>query len=742
MPGPQFNPDDKPTFGPFDLPTICTGADSPERECCDPCTDWIFCLKRSLYELTLDGFELEEWLAGHWLSSLSQYKADQTALKFSGDPLDETFIFDGVYIAEPPSPQGQAVACPLPEREDACTHTHRIRAERTLSTSSLEGDEVKRFGLNVNTECVVVEGVKYLKFVVNLVWQGAKDNAIYEPAIENSEIDPPPPCSTFCPPKEETPYEPLAGSDWFCCPILVSDLIPVASITSLADLDAVTLNPLPPATATLDSFYGLYFYDTGIDTQLCLQTSNVWVSCIGVLLTDCLDGGLCCLFFAINDCPTTIDGAPAGAPTGEIEGSTALVYAGGCGAEGGVVCSPAYCISKPIEYYESGAYTLKVIDGKCRTPADCGSCVPDEEKPTRRQAINPGDVKFTWTAGASCAKTFTPIVPACLTIVKVYWSWGEVSTGLDTVNHTIVNIDPENPLRVKETISAIFLDDRGCIYCWTDVVECGCCPGVSGSLSIEQTDEDGCEYELTASVTTTEDCPDAFVEYQLIGMPGADPAFEDCPCNEIDPDAPEAYCMNQAYSGTLRNGESTTVEIAAGARLRYRVWDAVCGCASEWVEIALYCTDCDCCLGKIVNIRLTLAGVGNVEGSGCAGDCDVFNRVYELEPFGVDEETCIWSLTTDDLLVCSELVSYSVQIFVSIGCSNFGGNPAILDSYVSATLNAGAGGLTGEKYNYDSGSPIRCDELSGLLPIIDRGSAECDFDGATMLLEIITTEPA
>lgn len=739
MAGPQFNPDDKPSFNPFDLPTICDGADDPDRECCDPCTDWIFCLKRSLYELTLDGFELENWLADHWLSSLSQYKADQTALKFSGDPVDETFIFDGTYIAEPPSPQGQAIPCPLPEREDACTHTHRIRAERTLITSSLEGDEAKRFGLNVNTECVVVEGVKYLKFTVNLVWQGAKDAAVYEPAHDPQVGDPP--SSEFCPPKAETEYEPLPGSDWFCCPVLMSDLIPVASITSLADLASVTLNPLPPATATFSTFYGLYVYDTGVDNQLCLQTANTWVCCLGVLLITCSGGVAQCVYFEINECDATIDGEPADmSPTqdppssGEILGCTSYVYAGGCGTAGSVTCSGSKCISRPIEYYESGAYTLKVIDGKCRTPSDCGSCIPDEEEPTRRQAIKPGDVRFTWTAGASCSKTFTPIAPACLNIVKVYWSWGEASTGLGTVNHTIVNIDPENPLRRKETISAIFIDDRGCIYCWTEVVECGCCAGVSGSLSIEQVDEDGCEYKLTASVTSTEDCPNAFIEYQKIGSGGCDPTFGDCACNELDPDVPGDHCF--PCSGTLVDGGETTITVVAGDTLRYRVWDGVCGCASEWVEIPLYCTDCDCCLGKIVTIRLTVAGVANEEGDPCT-NCDNYNRAYDLVPFGVTEETCTWSAEVEGLVSCPPS-SIDAQAFFTFGCAEFGGNPSINDAFFAGTFT-GAGSVSGEMYLYDVGTPIRCDDLSGALAITDRGNFGCNYDGATLTAEIITT---
>lgn len=588
MAGAQFNPDDKPSFNPFDLPTICDGTDSPERDCCDPCSDWIFCLRRSLYELTLAGFELEAWLAGHWLSSNSQYTADQAALTFSDGGGGETLIFDGVYLAEPPSPQGQHAPCPLPEREDDCTHTHRIRAERTIFTASLEGDEVKRFGLNVKTECVVVEDVKYLKFTVNLVWQGAKNNAVYEPAHDPQIGDPP--SSEFCPPKEETPYEPEAGSDWFCCPILISDLIPVASITSLADLDNVTLNPLPPATATFSTFYGVYVYETG-DSQLCLQTSGTWVCCLGVLLTSCESGAPACVYFEINECDATIDGAPADLnpsqdplTTGEILGCTSYVYNGGCGTPGSVTCTGSVCISGPVEYVDDGVYKLKVIDGKCRIPENCGSCVPDPAKPLARVPV---EVSIGVSPeGAGCSKTLTAIYPDCITPVAVYWP----SIGLtgETVAYTLRNIDPESITDRRETITMVLVDDRGCVYCASTELTCGCCEGVSGHLDVTPL-PDGCGAQLTASTTGNcdpedENPPPPLIEVQFLNG-DCDLYPEPCPCGPLDPDSPD-YDPTGCFSCSFIMKDGDVAEITnLWTELRWRVWDRACGCFGPWTYV-------------------------------------------------------------------------------------------------------------------------------------------------------------
>lgn len=726
------NDDDEAVRNPFDLPVICDNAEAVP--CCDPCTDWMHCLRLSLYELTLAGFDLEAWLEGHWLSSNVQLKSGQDALKFTDAAEGESFIFDGVYIAEPPYLDAQELPCPLPERDEDCNYSHRVRAERTLFTNSLEGDTVKRFGLNVNTECVVDGENKYLKFTVNLVWQGAKNAAVYEPAYNplDGEDDP-----IYCPGKEDTPYEPEAGSDWFCCPILISDLIDLSTLTSLADLDEVTLNPLPPATVTWESISGLYEVDDG-DSQACLQSTNAWVCKIGYLLTACVGGAPVCVYFELNDCDATVDAIVLDSvdpgdldeQAGEFLGCSSWLLNGESGP-----CGYFVCYSEPIEYVAEGTYKLKVINGKCRLPEGCGSCAPDPEDPHRRQKIVAGDVRFTYTPGASCAKTFTLVYPECLTIDKVYWSTGDVTEGDDPLVHTIVNLDPEDGVSLKETITALIIDDRGCVYCWTEEVTCGCCEGLSGSFSIEQDPEEECKYKFTAHLSGNENCPQAYIAFVFINAGAGCLASADefdCDCTEIDPD--DFTCIHPCVISLGDEGYYERTITGGGWSVLWWIVDGPCGCESERTEVPLYCTDCECCDGKIVSIRVNIGAVANTEG--CSG-CTVVNRDWYLEPDNI-VDACFWEQLDGGTVSCGPDPEdqYSPQVFFSIGCSNVTGGPEV--DLVGTVSMTGIGGASWEKIAPDVGFPATdCgDLLTGSYTRITDSSGVCDFSSATAYVEI------
>lgn len=717
--------DDDPVLTQFDIPVVCN-SDSGEVACCDPCTDWIFCLKRSYYELDLDGFEFEDWLPGHWLSSNVQLASAQLALAFSNAGAGETLAFDGLFLAEPPFQDALAQAC-APHRTDDCPYTHIVRHERTILTDSPVADAVKRFGLNVQTECVVVSEVKYLRFTVNLVWQGAINNAVYVPAYNPGDV--------FCPGKGVTPYEPAEGSEWFCCPVLQSGLIALAGITSLADLNAVTLNPYDPFTVVWDSGAGLYIADGG---QECLQSTNTWVCIRGYLFILCSNGSPVCEYLAINDCVATANGT-------DID--TILIgehdeYDGpylGCSkwlvnGESAAPCGFFYCVSEPIKYVVEGTYTLKVIDRECAISTDCKSCFPDPESPVAIP-IKHGDVRFTWVPGPSCIKELTIVHPDCLTVDKVYWSDGTTTIGDATKSYTLKNLDPDEPTNYKESVSAIIMMTNGCVYCWEEDLTCGCCEGLAGSISITQEDpENECEYTITAHISGDELCPQARIVF-VVHKPGsaclASIDLFDCECYELEPGS--ITCIHPCVYG-LGDGQSFPINVTGGGwKLTWWVVDGPCGCESERTTVPLYCTECECCEEKIVFIRVNISAVANTEG--CA-DCDDVNINYYLEPSDIISD-CTW-MVDGPTISCGPNPedNFFVQVFFTFTCANTGGGPEVdLTGTVSIT---GVGGASYERGVLDVGMPADCELLTGSYVRSSDSSGVCDFSSSTCYVEVVT----
>ena len=102
MDKPQFNPDDKPVFNLFDLPAFCEETSPATKPCCGPCTDWLFCIKRSPIELKLPGFDFSAWLpsvsmcATKIMPSSGVDEAEFTNTDGSNE-------FDGTYLTLPDS---------------------------------------------------------------------------------------------------------------------------------------------------------------------------------------------------------------------------------------------------------------------------------------------------------------------------------------------------------------------------------------------------------------------------------------------------------------------------------------------------------------------------------------------------------------------------------------------------------------------------------------------------------------
>lgn len=766
--------DDKPVLNMFGLPVICSDVpDENDGECCEPCSDWMYCLLQTFYSVSIPGgIDFANWLADHWLAGNTQYKAGQAALEFTDGGSGTTTIFDGEFLAEPPNQDIFAQFCDFPPRADECTHTHRMRHERTIVTDSLYDDSdpdaiidyrVKRFGMNVNTECVTVGEDKFLRFTLNLVWEGATGVVVFEPEIE--QLDPP---NDLCElPKAATPYDPSTQEKaWFCCPLAISDLIDVTTISSLADLSAVVLNKLPARTSTYSTGDGYYVKDAGPD-QDCLQTANTWVCCIGMLFTRCFNGAPVCSYYEINPCDYMVDGVAIDPfwpdiETDELQGETIgcskWEYAGGCGQIGGLTCAPSYCISRPVEF-SIGDIVLKVFDNKCRAAEDCKSCFLDPESPVATP-IKPGDVRFeTDTPSANCNKTLCVVKPTCLTIDKVYWSDGAVTVGDDCHTANITNVDATDIGRNTQVISALILMTNGCAYCWAETLSCGCCEGVGGGLTMSVDLETACMYTFCASVTATEECPQAFLELQIL-TPGAGTPFcqasnfddfDACTCEKLEPGGdPDPPCEGwNSCLLSLADGQCITREVIGVGRVRYRIWDAPCGCASDWIEFPIYCAVCDCCIGTIVNVRVTIAGWAD---AGFCPGCDTVNRTYDLDPAGSGYTTCQWTYGffddpggLDDF-ACGGDVNPGIQIVWTISCGyNLSGedDPDLLD--LSATVSVTAGASAGFiKYALDVGEPdataADCSLLTGVYDeIIGSGISDyCTPFFAVCSVEVVT----
>jgi hypothetical protein len=762
-------PDDKPVLNQFGLPVICNDlADEASDPCCEPCSDWMYCLLQAFYTVDIpDPIEFENWLADHWLSGNVQHKADQGLLHFSAASGEPTAIFQGTFLAEPPNQEIAAQACEFPQREDSCNHTHRIRHERTVLTDSNEANLVKRFGLNVNTECVQVGEDKFIRFTLNLVYEAQPNVALYEPPI-GYDVDEETDLGIYCAPKPRTPWDAIYQDPklWCCCPLAVSDLIDVTTISSLADLAAVVLNKLPPAHATYEAvLYGVWVGD-GEPTQRCLQTCGVWACSTSNLMIECASGNPVCLYWPHDVCHYYVNGTdvdpwyPWGVGEdcatngsgvdlcdGEVIGCTTAEYNGGSSTPGSGTCNTSLCISRPLEF-GLGDIVLSVIDNKCQLATDCKACFPDPESPVAIP-IKPGDVKFaTDSASNSCAKVFHIVKPDCLTVDKVFWSDGTITLGTATHTVEINNLEEDSPSRLSQKVSALILMTNGCYYCWEETFSCGCCEGVSGSISIADDPENECRFTITANVTSTVECPLAFIEFQVIKPGSGGPCdlaeFPECECEQVvpgnteDPPCP-SYAAGCTYG--LSDGQSAVVIVTGETIIRYRIVDGPCGCASDWIETPITCSICECCEGTVYSIVMTIAGWTSVMGT--CPECESVNRSYTLLPVVIGVN-CLWRYEERPAFDCPfEETPGPTDIVAEFNaiCGELMGDPGE-DLWGLATLDAGATAQW-SKYVIDTPAiPYDCENLlTGFYKLEDfsyNPAFGCDPTGATCHIEVLT----
>lgn len=726
----QFNPDDEPAFNPFDLPTICTGADNEERSCCAPCDNLLLCILRSPLEFNLAGIDVSEWYPWLKWTGATQLQAEQ-AIEFGGDATD---IFHGTFLGEPPSEQAIWTKCPPLERE-GCPTTHYIRAEHTIYAPTALDGIVKRLWLSGNVECTGNQ----IRFTVLLAWEGEPGNEQLTWGFDGSGGCPRPEpgmdCVCFPNPIAPTPYVPNGAKLVGCCLLLASEWIAIDGTTQLTDLVDVELLPVPPIEILYSGFAGLYCPNT---FSHCLQYDLrfYWVCIACFLLVDDQEN-LCCRCFTLNPPPAigpypNPDPFPESAPYQYDRCMTQ------CNT--GTACAHSYVLPPPIKFIETtGAYTVSVLREACRIPDSCGSCVPDPAQPRVAIPIEPGDVRFDFDRGSSnCTKTFTAVYPPCITPVKIYWpSIGKVG---ETVSYTLVDTDPDSATRKRKLINMILVDDRGCIYCYEEEVGCGCCSGVSGSLSIEEisNNELGCLFKLTANISGNEECPQAGVIIQIEGSNGTPfcetAHFGDlvCTCEKLADDYEGERCEGWlSCLWVLGPGQEAIVRIFGLGRIRYAIQDGPCGCVSDWVEVPFHCAPCENCLGVIHSMSVTIIGWDDVDD--CDG-CHGVNRTWEMIPYSGG---CVWRNADNGAFKCdpADVSSWGVDLFVIFGWTTGYGDPALVDLTCSIAITAN-GGATWEKSFDDVGFTKECVDFAGFIPRIASSPNACTGNSASAFLQI------
>jgi hypothetical protein len=421
----------------------------------------------------------------------------------------------------------------------------------------------------------------------------------------------------------------------YCVPLMRTALIPMAGLT-WADLQTgYEFEVIPPPTwelVTPDPPYVSYWRVTGgsyggaalPELGMILQVS--WGTGYGSVELGC-EG---------EDpenaaCDTVEDGVAETSEhygvheTGNICPEDGPWLPSGCGWGGSALYyrHTKICVPKPITVNE-GLKWVKAVAPSCFAPSGCGSCTPDPEVPHVKV---PANFDISYDAGTSCYKQFRPVIADCVTILKVFWSWGGVSEGLEPIYHKILNVGPDGVER-EERITAIALADNGCLYCTSATITCGCCDGVSGSISVEVNAESTCQVTITAHVTATEECPHPRIELIRSGGGGCaefESLVNDCTCQQMFEGA-EADPPCEIYDSctfSLGDGSSHTFTIDDPPEtLRWRVVDGPCGCASDWFEQAMVCTWCECCSTPLTGALLIFSGTGQGDLPGCL-DCDI-----------------------------------------------------------------------------------------------------------------------
>ena len=242
MAGVQFNPDDEPVFNSFDLPTICTGADDAERACCDPCEEWLFCLRRTPIEMHLPGFDLSRWLP---CVSFSASKVLNSGGTMNGD---DTNVFSGTFLALAASEHLTSGDCGVRGVTDRCTDaffddgyyepdlsvTHTTSLPRTVYAPNGHLSQVKNFYVDLKVSCELNEEEQpCLKFTVVLFFEYER---VYEAAVENTHATT---GVSACDPAIVSEIDGLTDG-WVdgvrevmthgCCPLMESALIPLAGL--------------------------------------------------------------------------------------------------------------------------------------------------------------------------------------------------------------------------------------------------------------------------------------------------------------------------------------------------------------------------------------------------------------------------------------------------------------------------------------------------------------------------------
>ena len=765
MDKPQFNPDDKPVFNLFDLPAFCEETSPATKPCCGPCTDWLFCIKRSPIELKLPGFDFSAWLpsvsmcATKIMPSSGVDEAEFTNTDGSNE-------FDGTYLTLPDSHFLLEGDCGT--RTNRCENdswgflggtwwgngiwgwggwwwgwwwnwltgldypyeyypwydyfyndfygrdyaaTHHMLQPRTVYAPAAVYGQIKYFYIDAQVRCVLNdEDQPCLEFLglLRFSWEKAGAGCI-GCTLDDYGI---PACdpSILNAIDDAEGWDNYNGEYKYCVPLMRSDLIPLDGL-SIASLSDIPLTMIPPPTWELVSPGGGlpdYWAMTGgsfggcVLPELGIYRSVGWMTGYNVGLGCTPEGS------ENTECGGTEEGAPArdAHPTGHTC-SSGIWLPQGCGYGGIYYGYGSVCVPPPITANGTGSAGPKLsVLSSCFPVDGCGSCLPDPENPNISKKV-----EFSVeVSGSGCYKTFTPVITDCVNVVKVYYSWGDVGVGLDPVTHTIVNTDDGGVSR-SETFTAIAVDDRGCYYCFKDTAICGCCPETSGTLEVTSTGLNAFRLCATTNGTPTTG-PCAGLE-TVISWTG------------------EHVIPN---SGTLGNGDCADVTVTGGAgtpRITYRVIDGA-GCIGDPVELELYRVSCGCCVRPLNGVKVTIDGWDTFNGEICQ-NCDDFNQTYELHPDVGADFTCLWKYSTSieppdgPNLVCrppsGESLGYIVgrEIFFSIQC--VGDGKLLLCVYANmseATMNyyaiidCSSGPPFYTPVECDAGlHPVECDRLIG-----------------------------